>query len=125
MTSLAQFLSNPIVAVAARVALGGCVIYMARVLYVDPMAYFRSSARSVPDSPRMRLALRGLACFCLWGGCFIIATVIAVQILDLHSDALGEGLVTFSAIAAWFLLPRHSGASAKDSSSMENKRKPK
>lgn len=125
MTSLAQFFSNPIVAVAARMALGGCVIYMARVLYVDPVAYFRSSTRSVPDSPGMRLALRCLACFCLWGGCFILATVIAVQILDLHSNALGPGLVTFSAIAAWLLLPRLSGAKAEENSGTENTRKPK
>jgi len=125
MTSLTQFLTNPIVAVASRVALGGCVICMARILYVDPMAFFRNSARAVPDTHWVRQALRGMACFCLWGGCFIIITAVAVQILDLRGDALGLELVSLAAIAAWFLLPRRPNARAEDDSDAENVRKPK
>jgi hypothetical protein len=112
MTGFTQFLSNPIVAVASRVALGGCVIIMARILYVDPMAYFRNSVRAVPDTPWVRQALRAMACFCIWGGCFIIVTAIAVQILHLRGDALGLELVSLATIAAWFLLPRHPDARA-------------
>jgi hypothetical protein len=125
MAALTQFLSNPIVAVASRVALGGCVIYMARILYVDPMAYFRNSARAVPDTPWVRQVLRSMACFCLWGGCFIIVTAIAVQILDLRGDGLAAGLASFATIAAWFLLPKHPDARAGDDSGADNLRKPK
>jgi hypothetical protein len=125
MTGLAQFLSNRIVAVAARAALGGCVIYMARILYVDPMAFFRNPARAVPDTPWVRQLLRGMACFCLWGGCFIIITAIAVQILDLRGDGLAAGLAVIATLAAWLLLPRHRNARAEDDSDIENMRRPK
>jgi hypothetical protein len=50
--------------------------------------------------------IRGLACFCLWGGCFIVATAFAVQVLGLHGELLAVTLVTLAAIAAWLLLPK-------------------
>ena len=70
------------------------------------------------DYPWLGPAARGLACFCLWGGCFIIVTVFAVQILGLHGDALAFVLVALAAIAAWFLLPRRLAPSAGDKRSL-------
>ena len=67
MNSVRQTLSDPIVAVALRVALGGYVIYMARKFYADPTGYFQKSARNMLDYPWLKPMVRGLACFCLWG----------------------------------------------------------
>jgi hypothetical protein len=106
MADPAQILSNPVMALALRAALGSYVIYMARKFYADPTGYFRKSARTIVDLRRLEPIIRGLACFCLWGGCFIVATAIAVQILGLHGDALAMGLIAVAAIAAWFLLPK-------------------
>src|SRR6202453_2699927 len=106
MTDPAELLYNPVVFVSLRVALGGYVIYMARKFYIDPTGYFRKSARHLVDLSFLEPIIRGLACFCLWGGCFIIATAVAVQILGLHGDALAMGLIAVAAIAAWFLLPK-------------------
>jgi hypothetical protein len=106
MIDPAQVLSNPVMAVALRAALGSYVIYMARKFYADPTGYFRKSARSLADIPWLAPLVRGLACFCLWGGCFIVATAIAVQILGLHGDVLALALMTLAALAAWFLLPK-------------------
>jgi hypothetical protein len=98
-------LSNPVIGVALRAVLGTYVIYMSRKFYADPTGYFRKSARQIVDVPWLAPLIRGLACFCLWGGCFIVATAVAVQILGLHGDVLALALVTVAAIAAWFLLP--------------------
>jgi len=65
----------------------------------------RKSARDMVEVLWFAPLIRGLACFCLWGGCFIVATAIAVQILGLHGDVLALALITLAAIAAWFLLP--------------------
>jgi hypothetical protein len=51
--------------------------------------------------------------------CFILGTVIAVQIFGLHGDRLAVALVSLSAIAAWFLLPKHPDASAEDKTDIE------
>jgi membrane protein implicated in regulation of membrane protease activity len=56
-----------------------------------------------------------LALFCLWGGCFIVATAVAVQILGQHGALLAVALVTLSAVAAWLLLPRQVRTDAEDS----------
>ena len=88
MTDPVQFIANPVVALSLRVALGGYVIYMARKFYADPTGYFRKSARQMVDLRWLEPTIRALACFCLWGGCFIVATAIAVQILDLHGEVL-------------------------------------
>jgi hypothetical protein len=114
MNDLAQPLWNPIVAVAIRAVLGCSVIWMARYFYLNPADSFRDSARVLREYPWMPHLIRGMACFCLWGGCFIIATAVAVQILGLHGDLLAVALVTVSAIGAWLLLPRPPGASAED-----------
>jgi hypothetical protein len=113
MVDPAQLLSNPVAAVALRVALGGYVIYMARRFYRDPTGYFRKSARSMLDLHWLEPIIRSLACFCLWGGCFIVATAIAVQILGLHGDLLALALVTLAAIATWLLLPKQRAADAE------------
>jgi hypothetical protein len=105
MIDPAQLLSNPVTSVALRAAFGGYVIYMARKFYADPTGYFRRSAAGMVDLRRLEPIIRGLACFCLWGGCFIVATAIAVQILGLHGEVLAMSLVTVAAVATWFLLP--------------------
>ena len=120
-----QLLSNPIAAVVLRTALGGYVIYMARKFYADPLGYFRKTARGMLELPWLGPVVRGLACFCVWGGCFIVATVIAVQIFGLHGDVLACVLILFAAIATWFLLPAGLNRSTTDESGIENLRGPK
>jgi hypothetical protein len=112
-----QLLSHPVAAVALRTALGSYVIYMARKFYADPTGYFRKSARNLVDLPWLEPVIRALAAFCLWGGCFIIVTAVAVQILGLHGDLLALVLITLAAFAAWLLLPGQSTAAAEDNSS--------
>jgi hypothetical protein len=121
----AQLLSNPIAAVGLRAVLGGYVIYMARKFYADPLGYFRKAARGMLEFQWLGPVVRGLACFCLWGGCFIVATVVAVQIFGLHGDVLACVLILFAAIATWFLLPEREDRSSTDESGIENLRRPK
>ncbi|HEY1902371.1 MAG TPA: hypothetical protein VGG56_08085 [Terracidiphilus sp.] len=121
MVNPAQLLSNPVVGVALQAVLGGYIIYMARKFYADPTGYFRKSARSqwarrMVDLRALEPVIRSLACFCLWGGCFIVATAIAVQILGLHGDVLALVLVTLAAVAAWLLLPNQRTADTDDRS---------
>jgi hypothetical protein len=61
----------------------------------------------------------------VWGGCFIVATVIAVQIFGLHGDVLACVLIVIAAIATWFLLPAGLNRSTTDESGIENLRGPK
>ena len=107
-------LSNPIVAFALRAALGSYVVYMARGFYADPFAYFRKWMPRIRESAGARKLIRGLACFCVWGGCFIVAAAIATQIFGLHGLALAYALVTLAAIATWFLLPKNTAPLAED-----------
>jgi threonine/homoserine/homoserine lactone efflux protein len=116
MTDPVQFLSSPVISLALRAAMGVYVIYMARKFYADPTGYFRKSARTVVDLQRLEPIVRGLACFCLWGGCFIIATAIAVQVLGLHGDVPALALVMVAAIAAWLLLPKQRTEDTDDRS---------
>jgi len=111
MADPSQWLSNPVVGVTLRVALGGYVIFMARRFYADPTGYFRKSLRGMVDLSWLAPIIRGLALFCLWGGCFIVATAVAVQILGQHGDLLAVALVALSALASWLLLPRQIRAS--------------
>jgi hypothetical protein len=112
----AEVLSNPVVAFALRAALGAYVIYMARGFYADPFGYFRKWMPRMLEYPWMRPAIRGAACFCVWGGCFIVAAAIAAQIFGLHGWPLAFALVVLAAIAAWFLLPKGSGTLTEDES---------
>jgi|ERR1039458_4096454 hypothetical protein len=125
MINPGQLLSNPITAVGLRAVLGGYVIYMARKFYADPLGHFRKSARGMLELPWLGPVVRGLACFCLWGGCFIVATVIAVQIFGLHGDVLGCALIVIAAIATWLLLPAVPDPRATDESGIGNLRGPK
>ena len=115
MVDPAQLLSNPVVGVSLRVALGGYVIFMARRFYADPTGYFRKSLRGLVDLSWLAPIIRGLALFCLWGGCFIVATAVAVQILGQHGEVLAVSLVMLSAVAAWLLLPKQVRTDAEDS----------
>jgi hypothetical protein len=118
-------LSNPIVAFALRAALGSYVVYMARGFYADPFAYFRKWMPRIRESAGARKLIRGLACFCIWGGCFIVATAVATQIFGLHGLALAYALVTLAAIATWFLLPKTSASLTEDDSENDNLRRMK
>jgi len=120
MVDQAQLLSNPVAALVLRVALGGYVIYMARKFYADPTGYFRKTARNVVDLRTLEPIVRGLACFCLWGGCFIVATAVSVQIFGLHGDLLALALIAVAAVAAWFLLPSQEGAEAEEDSGVKD-----
>jgi len=44
----------------------------------------------------------------VWGGCFILATAIATQILGLYGLPLAFALILLAAIATYFLLPKQS-----------------
>ena len=114
MGTMDSALSNPIVAFALRAALGSYVVYMARGFYADPFAYFRRWMPSIRESTGARKLIRGLAGFCIWGGCFIVATAVATQIFGLHGIALAYALVTLAAIATWFLLPKNTAPLAED-----------
>jgi hypothetical protein len=113
-------LSNPVVALALRLVLGGYVIFMARSFYADPFGYFRKWMPRITEDPLTRSVIRGLAAFCVWGGCFIAATAIATQIFGLHGLPLAYALVTLAAIATWFLLPKESALRPDDESENDN-----
>jgi hypothetical protein len=125
MMDSAEILSNPVVAFVLRAALGAYVAYMAREFYADPFGYFRRWMPSITETAIARKFIRGLACFCVWGGCFIVATAIATQIFGLHGMALGYGLVTLAAIATWFLLPKIPASFAGDEPGDDNLRRMK
>jgi cobalamin synthase len=120
MVDPAQLMSNPVAAVGLRALLGGYVIVMARKFYADPAGYFRKAARPLAELPWLEPTIRALACFCLWGGCFIVATAVSVQIFGLHGDVLGVALVVVAAIAAWLLLPSPAGAQRAPDSSIQD-----
>ena len=103
-----QMLSNPWVAFGLRAALGTYIVYMARGFYADPLAYFRRWMPSMPELPWVCTTIRALACFCVWGGCFILASAIAAQLLDLHGWGYAGLMVLLAAITTYFLLPAPS-----------------
>jgi hypothetical protein len=106
-----HLLANPVVAVVLRVALGSYIILMARSFYADPLGYFRRSLRSLPDVHWLPRMVRICACFCLCGGCFIVATAISVQVFQLHGNAPALVLILVSILATWLLLPNRSASS--------------
>jgi hypothetical protein len=105
-----RLLSNPVAAAGLRAVFGVYLICMARRFYADPMGYFRRSARNLVALPWLEPTVRALAGFCLWGGCFIVAAAIAVQIFGLHGDTLAVVLVSLAAFATWLLLPKRTDA---------------
>jgi hypothetical protein len=120
MADLGAVLSNPIAAFALRAALGTYIVYMARGFYANPFAYFRRWMPRVTETAGIRKLIRASACFCVWGGCFIVATAVATQIFGLHGLVLAYGLVTLAAIATWFLLPKRSAPLEEDDSGNDN-----
>jgi hypothetical protein len=125
MMGSGEVLSNPIVAFALRAALGAYVVYMARGFYADPFGYFRKWMPRMTETAAGWKIIRGLACFCIWGGCFIVATAVATQIFGLHGIALACALVTLAAIATWFLLPKSLPPLTEDDSENDNLRRMK
>lgn len=115
-TQLAAVLANPIVAFALRAALGVYVVWMARSFYADPLSYFRRWMPLLHELPWMRPVIRGLAVFCIWGGCFIVLAAIATLILNQHGLIVAIVLVLLAAIAAYLLLPSTPRASEGDES---------
>jgi hypothetical protein len=103
-------LANPILGVLLRIGFGTYIVYAARGFYADPLGYFRKSLRGFEVPTWLAPLVRGLAAFCVWGGCFILATVIAVQFFHLHGDLTAVALVTVAAGMAWLLLPTGRGA---------------
>jgi len=112
MIGLAHILSHPIVALAVRAILGGALICLGRAFYADPLASFRGSSRPFPYDPWVRHTLRAMAGFCLWGGCFIFATTVAVQVFGFHGQGLAVVLLAIATIATWILLPKRPDARA-------------
>lgn len=102
---IAAALANPAVAFALRAALGLYVLWMARNFYADPLSYFRRWMPLLHEMPWMRPLIRGLAAFCIWGGCFIVLAAIATLILNQHGVGVAVILVLLAAIAAYLLLP--------------------
>jgi hypothetical protein len=103
-------LADPILGIVLRVGLGAYIVYAARGFYADPLGYFRKSLRGFVAPEWLAPVVRGLAAFCMWGGCFILATVIAVQIFHLHGELTAMALIVVAAGIAWLLLPRATGA---------------
>jgi hypothetical protein len=116
MIDPAKLTSNPVLSFALRVAFGAYIVFLAREFYADPFGYFRRVARRTVELEWLAPVIRGMACFCLWGGCFIIATAIAVQIFGFHGNVLAVVLMVLAAIATWLLLPkqRPRGGATKD-----------
>jgi hypothetical protein len=86
-------LAHPILGAVLRVGLGAYIVYAARWFYADPLGYFRRTLRGFEEPAWLSPVVRGLAAFCVWGGCFILATVIAVGIFHLHGELTAVALV--------------------------------
>jgi hypothetical protein len=125
MERVAEMLSNPIVAFLLRAAFGSYVIYMARGFYADPLGYFRKWMPQVPEYDLAKRIIRVLACFCIWGGCFIVATAIATQIFKLYGWPLAFALIVLAAVATYLLLPPAASSTQKDESGSDNLRRMK
>lgn len=100
-----ELLSNRFVACGIRVVFGAYVAWVARRFYANPLAYFRRWMPQLPDLPWMRSLVRFWAAFCIWGGCFIVATAVATQIFEMHGWVPGVLLVLLAVAAAFLLLP--------------------
>ena len=120
MLGAQENLFNPIVLFVLRAALGAYIVYAARSFYVDPLGYFRRWMPQLPELLWMKLLIRFIAAFCVWGGCFILATAIATQILDQHGLLWAVALVLLAIIATWFLLPNNSPISQDSESDPGN-----
>jgi len=120
MPGAQEILSNPAVEFVLRAALGAYIIYAARSFYIDPLGYFRRWMPQMTEPLWMKLLIRFIAAFCVWGGCFILATAIATQILDQHGLLWAIALVLLAIIATWFLLPANSSITQDSESDPSN-----
>ena len=104
-----QAFSSVAVGIWLKIALATYLVWASRRFYADPMGYFRRLARTagtvLPELPAVRELVRWLACFCLWGGCFIIASAVTAQMFNLHGWTYAIVLVVLAAIATYLLLP--------------------
>ncbi len=120
---LTQALTNPALGIGLKIALAAYVVWVARKFYADPMGYFRRLARNagtaLPELPQVQQLVRWLACFCMWGGCFIIASAIFAQILNVHGWVYAVLLVLLAATATYLLLPA-TGAGVRGPSSEDS-----
>jgi hypothetical protein len=91
----------------------------------DPFAYFRKWMPRLIETAPARKVIRGLACFCIWGGSFIVLTALATQILNMHGATLAIALILFATIATWLLLPRDTALLAEDETENETIRRMK
>jgi hypothetical protein len=111
LTMITNPLAEPILGLVLRVGLGAYIVYAARGFYADPLGYFRKALRGFEAPTWLGPVVRGLSVFCLWGGCFILATAIAVQVFHLHGELTAVALVTVAAGMAWLLLPKGAESS--------------
>ena len=106
MIDPAEPISSRLLALALRVFLGGYVIFMGRGIAANPDAFFKDSTSWVLKYPWSRMILRCTAIICLWGGCFIVATAVSVQLFGLHGNTLLIALLVLATIASWLALPK-------------------
>ena len=106
-------LAHPILGAVLRVGLGAYIVYVARWFYADPVGYFRRTLRGFEEPARLSPVVRGLAAFCVWGGCFILATVVAVEVFHQHGELTAVAVIAVAAGMAWLLLPRNLGPGDK------------
>jgi len=118
-----QAFSSPALGIWLKIALSTYLVWVSRRFYLDPMGYFQKLARTagteLPELPAVRELVRWLACFCIWGGCFMIASAVTAQMFDLHGWTYAIVLVVLAAIATYLLLP--SSGEVGDRSSEDQK----
>jgi len=116
-----QAFSSVALGIWLKIALATYLVWVSRKFYVDPMGYFQRLARTagteLPEMPAVRELVRWLACFCIWGGCFIIASAVTAQIFDLHGWTYAIVLVVLAVIATYLLLPSPSSGEVRGRSS--------
>ncbi len=104
-----QLLDHPAITLSLRIALGAYVIVMARGFYRNPFGYFRRWMPNLTEQPWLRQFIRVTSAFCVWGGCFILSTALATELLNFHGLGWALVLMAFCACLAYFLVPGSPG----------------